>query len=160
MSAIDVYAATNPAFGALVLHAFAMGHTGHPEARPPEFPRFFLVLPLLLSAKGLSSFDGTNVQTGFFGWLDRRPEITVSLAANVRAGIQYTRAALRFAVRHRLVQASGYHFAALDRPPWRNPPWTVTDERGQIIRCSRRFGTWLSHVPDTVTVFHSLGIAP
>lgn len=160
MSAIDVYAATNPAFGALVLHSFAKGHAEHLEARSPEFPRFFLVLPLLLSAKGLNSFDGTNAQTGFFGWLDRRPEIAVSLAANVRAGIPYTRAALRFAVRHRLIQADGYQFAALDRPPWRNPLWAAVDERGQIIRCARRFGTWLSHVPDTVTVFHSLGIAP
>lgn len=160
MSAIDVYASTNPAFGALALRAFAIGHVSHPDARIPEFPLFFLVLPLLLSSKGLDSFNGTNSQTGFFEWLDRRPEVAVSLAENVRAGIPYTRAALRFAVRHRLIQADGYHFAPFDRPPWRNPPWAAIDERGRIIRCARRFGTWLSCVPDTATVFHSLGIAP
>lgn len=160
MTAIDVYAAANPAFGALVLHAFAGGYSDHPESQAPEFPVFFLVLPLLLSTKGLNSFEGTNAGTGFFGWLERRPEIKVSLAENVRAGLPYTRAALRFAVRHRLIEADGYYFGALVRPPWRNPPWAASDERGRIIRCARRFGTWLSHVPDTATIFHSLGIAP
>lgn len=160
MIAIDVYAATNPAFCALILHAFASGYSDQPASEAPEFPLVFLVLPLLLSVNGLNSFDGTNANTGFFGWLDRRPEIAVSLPAGVKAGMPYTRAALRFAVRHRLIQVDGYHVAALSRPPWRKPPWTASDERGQIIRCARRFGTWLSRVPNTATVFHSLGITP
>lgn len=160
MQSIDVYAATNPAFGALALHAFCSAFTSDGRQSKPSYPILFLVLPILFSRKGIATFDGTNVTTGFFEWLDRHPELKLGLAENIRSGIPYTKAALRFAIRHHLLCTDGYEYSPTSNAPWKQYKWSASDERGHFINCAKRLGSWVAKVPNETTVFHALGVHP
>lgn len=160
MLSIDIYAATNPAFGALALHAFCSAFIHDDGQTKPSYPILFLVLPILFSRKGIATFDGTNVATGFFEWLDRHPELKLGLAENIRSGIPYTKAALRFAIRHRLLCTDGYGYSPASNAPWKQCKWSASDERGHFLSCAKRLGSWVAKVPNETTVFHALGVHP
>lgn len=160
MQSIDIYAATNPAFGALALHAFCSAFKINGSHTKPSYPILFLVLPILFSRKGIATFDGTNVTTGFFEWLDRHPQLKLGLAENIRSGIPYTKAALRFAIRHHLLRTDGYEYSPVPNAPWKQYKWLASDERGHFLNCSKRLGSWVAKVPNETTIFHALGVHP
>lgn len=163
--AIDVYAHTNPAFGALVLYNFTNGFMtcalqDQDEERKPSFPHFFLALPILYSRKGRNSFEGTNQATGFLNWLERCPEIRISFADEVHAGERVCNKSLLFAVTHYLLDTDGWYYWAVEKTPWRTPKWKITtDERGKMLSNARSLGAWMSKIslPD---IFLSLGVRP
>jgi hypothetical protein len=160
MTLIDIYAAENPAFGAILLHRYAESYLKSAGEGVP-YPLFFPVLPLVASETTAASFDGTNARTGLFNWLADRPEVLVDLPNAVRATVPFTRRSLVFAVSYRLLGVSpDQRFAPASHPPWRQPRWRSDDERGKALRLSRRLGTWLGRVDDPATLFHRLGIAP
>ena len=160
MTLIDVYAAENPVFGAILLHGCAGGYLVSAGQGVP-FPLFFPVLPLVASESAAASFDGTNARTGLFNWLAERPEVLVGLADAVRETVPFTRSSLVFAVRHGLLDVSpDQRFAPTKHTPWRQPRWSLRDERGRALSVAGRLGKWLGRIDDPVTLFHRLGIAP
>lgn len=160
MILIDIYAAENPAFGAILLHGYAEGYLESAGEGVP-YPLFFPVLPLVVSEYTAASFDGTNARTGLFNWLAERPEVLVGLVDAIRATVPFTRSSLVFAVRHRLMDISpDQRFAPAVHAPWRQPGWRSGDERGHALSLARRLGTWTGRIDNPVTLFHRLGIAP
>lgn len=162
---LDIYAYTNPAFGALVLFEFSTGFarsriSKSAEPARPAYPYFFLAYPILYTDIGSKSFKSTNISTGFFEWLDRHPEIRIDFAQEVRAGRPYARNALLFAVSHGLLKTDGWYFWPSEAPPWKKPSWKVkTDERGQMLSNARSLGAWMSQM-DLPTLFQILGVRP
>ncbi|WP_089726334.1 three component ABC system middle component [Candidatus Thiosymbion oneisti] len=160
MTLIDIYAAENPVFGAILLHGCAAGYLESAGKGVP-YPLFFPVLPLVVSEYTAASFDGTNASTGLFDWLAKRPEVLIGLADAIRATVPFTRTSLVFAIRHRLMDVSpDQRFAPVTHMPWRQPRWRSSDERGRALGLARRLGTWLGRIDDPATLFHRLGIAP
>ncbi len=163
--AIDLYAHTNPAFGALVLYSFTKGFTTcaqkcQAEEEKPSYPHFFLAFPILYSRKGRNSFEGTNQSTGFLNWLERCPEMRVKFADEVQAGKPICNNSILFAVAHYLLDTDGWYYWAVKKTPWRTPRWKVsTDERGKALSNARSLGVWMSKIslPD---IFLSLGVRP
>lgn len=160
MQSIDIYAATNPAFTAIVLYEFCKSFSSCNEKRKVSYPLLFIVLPIILSRKGVNSFEGTNVTTGFFEWLNRHQEIKIGLAENIQLGMPWTKSALRFAIHHRLLETTGYEYFPSTQVPWKKPNWPASDERGNLLSCTRKLGFWLAKVPNEATIFHALGVQP
>lgn len=160
---LDIYAYTNPAFTALILTEFSAHYTIPPTKSKqlvgPALPLLFLAYPILFSEKGRMSFLGTNSSTGFFGWLERHPEVRVDFAQEVRAGKPYVQNALLFAVDHELLESDGWHFRPSIHSPWKRPTWKVkTDERGQMLFNARSLGVWMGSV-NLPTIFQALGVS-
>lgn len=159
---LDIYAYTNPAFTALILTEFSAHYPIYASKSKQlvgtALPLFFLAYPILFSEKGRKSFLGTNTSTGFFGWLDRHPEVRVDFAQEVRAGKPYVQNALLFAVDRGLLETDGWHFWPLNQPPWKKPAWKVkSDERGQMLFNARSLGVWMGRV-NLPTIFQALGV--
>ena len=76
--AYDLYAETNPAYGAAALVEFAKAYLAdRPDG--PETPVVYLALPVAMSAELAGVFDGTNKNTGLLEWLERNPRVQIGL---------------------------------------------------------------------------------
>lgn len=157
-TALDVYAMTNPALGGALIWSFLRGAAR--GGRGLELPLLFLPVPVLLSSSLAATFEGTSSRTGFFGWLDRHPEVLVDLAERVRLTQSMSRRSLLFASRTQLVVA--------DTEGLFRPTDALSDAKlrqlGDGVRplfpLARRFGTWVANVGSTRDVFYALGISP
>jgi len=162
---IDIYAHTNPAFGALVLHEFADSfskceNNDSLRTAGPPFPLFFIAYPILYTRKGHLSFKACNKSTGLFEWLARHPELRVDFSLEVKSGKPYVRRSLLFAVTYGLLDTDGWYFWPTKKPPWKKPPWKAkSDERGKTLSNARLLGAWMGNV-DIPTLFQAMGVCP
>lgn len=155
-TALDVYAMTNPALGSAVLWSFLKG--AERGDRGVALPLLFLPLPILLSSTLAASFEETSSRTGFFGWLDRHPEVTVGLAERIQRTEAMSRRALLFAARTTLLTA--------DATGAFRPTGALSDTKlrraGAAVRplfpLAKRFGIWVGEVGSTRDVFYALGL--
>ena len=155
-TALDLYAMTNPALGSAVLWAFLQG--AERGERGLELPLLFLPIPMLLSSSLSSTFNETNSRTGFFGWLDRHPEVTVDLAERVRLTRPISRRALLFASQTRLVVADADGFFRPTRALSDTKLRRVGDAVRPLFPLAKRFGTWVGEVASTRDVLYALGL--
>jgi len=157
-AALDVYAMTNPALGSALIWSFLHGASQREQG--VEFPLLFLPIPILLSSPLAATFEGTNSRTGFFGWLDRHPEVTVGLAERVRSTRAISRRALLFASQTRLVTADAdgvfRSTGVLSETKLRRLDEAVRP----LFPVAKKFGAWVGEVGSTRAVMYALGIAP
>ena len=106
----------------------------------------FLPLPILLSSSLSSSFDGTNSRTGFYGWIDRNPQLPVGLADRIGRTTSLSRDALLYAGQVSIISTdSEGRFrtsARLREAALRRSGDTVRP----LFPLARRLGKWLGEV--------------
>lgn len=155
-TALDLYATTNPALGSALVWSFLAGAGETDQAL--EFPLLFLPLPIVLSSLR-TTLDHTNRRTGFYGWLERHPEVRVGLADRVERMQLITRRAVLYGARIQLITAGpdgGFRAAgALSE--------TALSRSGPAVRhlfpLARRLGLWIGEVGAAREVMYALGLS-
>jgi hypothetical protein len=155
--AIDVFASTNPALGGLILFRFLEEYCKQkPEGA--DFPLLYLPIPIVLSSDFSESFKGTNGKTGFMEWLNRSPQIAAILPRRLHRTIAFSRQAVGFAIRHRILAVTRAGHLTHDRTGFAKPlKHLANDPIGDRLTRARRFGAWCSGMPNTTMIFLSLG---
>jgi len=92
---IDVFAETNPAFCSLIIFSFCKGYYNETKEGVP-FPLVLLLLPIILSNDMSKSFEGTNIKTGFFKWIENNPVILLDFSKKVNGSIEFLKPAIEY----------------------------------------------------------------
>lgn len=154
----DVYAETNPAYGAAALVEFAKAYLAH---RPdgPETPVVYLALPVAMSAELACTFDKTNKNTGLLEWLQRSPGVQIGLAERVNASLDIVTDAVRFACFTRVLAVEGGARLRLgERKLKANALAALGDEPTQALKRAGRLGHWFAAAGSTRSVFDIMGL--
>ena len=158
-SSIDAFAATNPAFCAVVLRAFVKGYV---EQDPEGVPLSLLLIPLpvLLSGDIAGALVGTNATTGLLPWVARNPEITIGLRERVGRVASFTREALLFGLRYRVLTITSAGLVLPDTAGLKKQPkFAATTDVGRALANGRKLGQWVGQVRSPQTVLVSLGVS-
>lgn len=157
-TAIDTYAATNPAFCAIILRAFIEGFSKSNSNGLP-FPLILLPIPAVLNSDVAQMFGKTNASTGLISWIDRNPEVTVGFGHRVRDTAQYSRAGLLFGARYGVfeINKAGRVFVRPDGL-LKKTESIKTPYIANAIRLANRFGTWIGTAGTPETILLALGV--
>lgn len=155
---IDIYAATNPAFCSLVLRSFIEGYAEADSDGVP-IPLSILPLPMVLTDQIARTIDSTNVKTGLLPWVVRNQEVTVGLWDRVIKSAEYSKRALLFGIRYRVIGLNSKgRLTAIKVGLARQPNFPASSEPGRAIRFAKRLGVWMGEVKEMDTIFVSLGV--
>ena len=158
-SSIDAFAATNPAFCAVVLRAFAEGYVEQDPAGVP-LSLILIPLPVLLSGDIAGALAGTNATTGLLPWIARNPEVTVGLRERVGRVSGFTREALLFGLRYRALTITPAGLVLPESAGLRKQPrFPATSDVGRVLANGRKFGQWVGQVRSPQTVLVSMGVS-
>lgn len=154
----DTFANTNPAFCALILHAFVEGYQKR-DAEGVPLPSLLFTLPVILSADLIATFSGTNAETGLLTWVGRHPQVTIDLRQRVTATAQFTREALLFGFTRRVLAVTDRGLVTVDSAGLRRKlGFPAADDRNRLVKYARQFGRWVADVRSVDTVFACLGM--
>jgi len=158
ISAHDIYAETNPAYGATVLASFIAAFVSLQEAGP-ELPVCHIVLPVVLSGELAATFDGTNKNTGLLEWLTRNPQIQIGLAARINACADIVTKSVQFGCFAQVLTLTLDGRLRLGTQKIKKSALRkLHNESVLAIRYAERFGYWLASAGSTRTVFNMMGI--
>lgn len=151
---IDIFAETNPAFCSLIIFNFCKGYFKETNFGVP-FPLLILPLPIVLSNDLSKSFDGTNVKTGFFRWIENNPEILLELTTRINESNEFLKPAIEFGVFKKIftIDSSG-----LLIPDESGVNKRKKSEFDKLFKTAERFGSWIGQVNSTKTIYNCLGI--
>jgi Family of unknown function (DUF6521) len=154
----DIYAETNPAFGAYALVAFTRAFSSI-NNEGPEVPTAYLSLPVALSADLGQAFKGTNKNTGLFEWLERSPEVQVKLAERIDGTMGIVTEAIRFGCFTRVLRLKEDARLALgDRKLKTSSVTRLSHEPSEVIKRAERLGYWFATTGSTRAVFDMMGL--
>lgn len=153
-SSIDVFAETNPAFCSIVVYNFCLGYSKLNKDGVP-FPLVILLLPIILSNDLLPSFDGTNVNTGFFRWIENNPEVLLELSKRINESNEIFLPSINYGLSKRIFQISN---EGLLIPIEKSIRSTSKYELKYIFRNAERLGNWFGQVNSTKTIYNHLGL--
>ncbi len=154
----DIYAETNPAFGAAALVAFTKAYLAT-RLEGPETPVAYLALPVALSGDLADAFDGTNKNTGLLEWLERSPQAQIGFAARVNASLDIVTDAIRFGCFTRVLAMSEQARLRLgDKELKPGAINALGDEAGRAIKRAARLGHWFATAGSTKSVFDMMGL--
>ncbi|GCA52885.1 hypothetical protein KGO5_05351 [Sinorhizobium sp. KGO-5] len=154
----DLYAETNPAFGAYLLVSFVRGFV---EVNPngPELPVAYLALPLAISGDLHPSFDRTNRKTGLQEWLERSPQIQVNLAERLNSSMDFVAGAIRLGCFSHAVRLSeGARLVVGTRGLKKDLTSGLSDDLTQSVRYADRLGYWSATAGSTKTIYDMMGL--
>ena len=152
---IDIFAATNPAFLSLMLLAYIEGYVEEAGSGLP-FSLAIFPIPVVLSGDLNSTFDGTNIKTGFYSWVKQNPQISLNLNARINDSIDYIKPAISYGVAKKIIgfddagnlvgisQNAGNFYGSVPL--------------GRYFKNSKRLGNWISQIKSTKTIFNHLGL--
>lgn len=152
----EAQALLNPAFGAYLL-ACGVHAANRAEAhRPLPWPAAFLVLPLVLPEDTRQALPARTSRS-LAAWLADHPQQRALFPDRAAALTPYTRASMRTALRHQVLQITGQGL----RCP-RAPRKAAPDNGTEVADCAKKaaiIGRWLAAV-DLATAFRLLGVRP
>ncbi len=151
---IDIFAETNPAFCALVLFKYCEGYYKETNEGIP-FPLLLLSLPIILSDDLSKTFEGTNVRTGFFLWIERNPEILLDLTSRIEDSFEFIKPAIEFGLYKNIFQVDNYGFL---NPVKKNIRMSKKSQLDYLYKNAERMGSWIGQVNSTKTIYNHLGI--
>lgn len=152
---IDVFAATNPAFLSLVLLGYIEGYVEEAGNGLP-FSLAILPIPIVLSGDLDSTFDGTNIRTGFYSWVKQNPQISLNLNARINDSIDYIRPAISYGVARKIIVFDGSgKLLGLSK---NTGNFYGSASLGKYFKNSKRLGNWIGQIKSTKTVFNYLGL--
>ena len=150
----DIFAETNPAFCSLVIFSFCLGFKQETGNGVP-FPLSLLPLPLVLSTDIAHTFKNTNVNTGFFRWTEKNPQIRLNLISGIENSHFYFKPAIQFGLFKQILE--------IDSRGWINPlKENATLPKNTTLKTFNtnaiRLGQWVGQVNSVATVYNHLGI--
>jgi hypothetical protein len=153
-TSIDIFAETNPAFCSLILFNFCKGYYNVTKTGAP-FPLLFLPMPIVLSNDLSKSFAGTNVNTGFFRWVENNPELLLDLTIRINDSSEFLKPAIEFGVFKRIfkIDDSGNLI-----PVEKSVKKQKNPELDRLFKFSERLGNWIGQVNSTKTIYNQLGL--
>ncbi len=158
MIAHDVYAETNPAFGAYVLLAFTRGFA---EANPVglDLPVAYLGLPILLSGDLSESFDATNRTTSLGMWLERSPQIQLGLAERLNDALDIVTEAVRLGCFSGILALeAGARLSVGPLALKKDLSAGLSQDLMRTIRHADRLGYWFAAAGSTKTAYDMMGL--
>ncbi|RFP06416.1 hypothetical protein BGC31_14325 [Komagataeibacter xylinus] len=158
MIAYDLYAETNPAFGAYLLVSFVRGFA-RANAKGPELPVAYLALPLAISGDLGATFDRTNRKTGLQEWLERSPQIQVNLAERLNNSMDFVSGAVRLGCfSHTVRLTEEARLTVGTRGLKKDLTFGLSSELSQAVRYADRLGYWCATAGSTKTIYDMLGL--
>lgn len=159
MIAHDLYAETNPAWGAYVLSSFLRGFE-EVESGGADMPLAYLGLPICLSGDLASTFEGANKRTGLREWVERSPQIQLELGERLNASMPMVTDSIRLACFTGAVvldRAGRLKTGSLRLKDDLSKGLSV-DLSGPVKRADR-LGFWVAASGSTKTAFDILGMS-
>jgi len=154
----DIYAETNPAFGAYLLVSFIRGFI---EINPagPELPLAFLALPLAISGDLAPTFDHTNRKTSLSEWLARNPQIEIKLADRLNDSMDFVAGALRLGCFASAVTLSDSARLQIGSHALKKQLASgLSRDLAQSVRFADRLGMWFAAAGSTKTIYDTMGL--
>jgi hypothetical protein len=154
----DIYSETNPEFCAYALVGFTAAYITM-KAGGPELPTAYLALPVVLYGNLSGTFDGTNKNTGLLEWLERNPQVQVSLAERVNASMEIVTNAIRFGCFARMLKiAEGARLSLGNEKIKRKAVTALSDQPAEVLKRCERLGYWFALAGSTRVVFDMMGL--
>lgn len=156
----DLFAETNPAFGAFALLAFSRSYL---RARKdgPSLALAYVALPIALSNDLDRSFTETAATTGMLAWLNRYPEVKIQLGSRLDACRDVVTAALRYGLSAKaLTLLPDGTLQPGASAPSEKPLEGLPEEPMDVMRRAKRLGTWMGKSGAAGTVFSAFGVTP
>lgn len=154
----DIYSETNPAFCAYALVGFTTAYTMM-KGDGPELPAAYLALPVALSGDLSGTFDSTNKNTGLLEWLERSPQVQLSLAERVNASMEIVTNAIRFGCFARILKiAEGARLGLGNQKIKRKAVTALSEQPAQVLKRCERLGYWFATAGSTRVVFDMMGL--
>lgn len=155
----DLYAETNPAFGAYAIVGFCREYRST-AAKNPSIFLVYLALPIALSRDTEKSFSGTNIRTGLLAWLNRYPEVRLNLGARLDASLDVVSASLKLGLSSQalaLVEDGAINLGP--KSPIKAPVEKLPPEPKKVIRRAERLGGWMGEAGSVGTIFSAFGVS-
>lgn len=160
MIAHDLYAETNPAFGAYVLVSIVRGFS---EFTPdgPDLPLAYIALPLALSGDLAESFNGTNRKTGLHEWFERTPKIQIDLADRLNSSMPLVTDAVRLGCFSKILSMDDTSRLTLGpRGLKKDMTAGLSEDLTRLLGHATRLGYWCGAAGSTKTIYDMMGITP
>lgn len=155
----DLYAETNPAFGAYAIVGFCREYQST-SAKNPSIALLYLALPIAMSRDTEKSFSETNIRTGLLAWINRYPEVRLNLGARLDASLDLVSASLKLGLMSKaLALVEGGEIGLGSEPPIKAPIGRLPHEPKQVIRRAERLGGWMGEAGSAGTIFSAFGVS-
>lgn len=141
----------NPALIALLMSEAAREYERQTE--PMSWPLTFLVPPLVLHRPTRDALP-RDTRTHLSTWISRQPVLRAGFPERAAAMAPLAREALRFGLRHGVLEASGGNVRGL---PSRTPP---PGDLRVLVAKAGLVGRWLARTDQPSTVFALFGVRP
>ncbi|MBN9464061.1 hypothetical protein ABIB58_000561 [Brevundimonas sp. UYEF29] len=159
MIAHDIYAETNPAWGAWVLSSFIRGFS-EAGAQGVDLPIAYLALPICLSGDLLSTFDGTNKKTGLREWVERSPQIQLELGDRLNGSLRIVSEAVRLGCFTNAVRLDTEGRLLVGSLPLKTDlAKGLSPALAGPVKRADRLGYWMGMAGSTKTIFDIVGIS-
>jgi Family of unknown function (DUF6521) len=152
----ELAALFNPAFCGIILYISVVYYQKQ-DRRGMPLPIVFVLLPVLLSS-GIRSSLPQTARTPFHLWLDRAPQIKISLAKRAANLSSITREALMFLIQRKRLLLNGDRVQKGKIIRGLQSYYDETPELDNLVDSARILGTMFGKVNDAGTVFTSLGL--
>lgn len=158
--AYDLFAETNPAFGAFCLVGFCRKYEAASK-KLPEFALAYLALPLAISDDLEASFEETAATTGLLSWLNRYPDVRLDLGHRLDTSKDIVVAAVRFGLSARALSLSaGGTFGVGARRPSAAAVAELPSRPKRAVKRAERLGTWMGKAGSAGAIFSAFGVSP
>lgn len=158
MTAIDIYAMTNPALCSLILWSYLDGYLKEDE-NGCELPLIYIPIPIILSRSLLTTFEGTNKKTGFIEWINRNPDLSPKAFQIIKNSKRLTIAGTHVAIKQNLITLTSSCRLAPARKSLPNQAQIKNNEElKNFLMLSGRLGAWIGQIRSAKIVLHCLGI--
>lgn len=155
----DLYAETNPAFGAYAIIGFCREYQAI-STKNPSIALLYLALPIAMSRDTENSFSGTNIRTGLLAWLNRHPEVRLNLGSRLDASLDVVSASLRLALTsNALALVEGGAIGLGPNLPIKAPIDRLPPEPKKVIRRAERLGGWMGDAGSVGSIFSAFGVS-
>jgi len=151
---IDIFAETNPAFCSLILFNFCKGYFNETGCGV-SFPLLILPLPIILSNDLAKSFEGTNIKTGFFRWLESNPDILIDLSIRINEINIFFKPAIEFGIFKKVFYIDN---SGLILPLDKSVKNIKNANLEYLFKSAQRLGSWLGQIDSTKTIYNHLGL--
>jgi hypothetical protein len=101
------------------------------------------------------SFNGTNIKTGFFKWIENNPVILLDFSKKVNGSIEFLKPAIEYGFFKKIYQISEIGYLIPLQNSVKN---TKNFQFDHLFKYAERLGGWMGQVNSTKTIYNHLGI--
>ncbi|MHA6689303.1 three component ABC system middle component [Devosia sp. A449] len=159
-TAHDLFAETNPAFGAFAIAGFCSSYESV-SGTSPSLSLLYLSIPIAFSDDTQESFEKTNATTGLLSWLNRFPDIRINLGARLDASLDIVTSAVKLGVQANALRLHGGGLLGVGHAaPAAKGSRDLPEHAKRVIKRAERLGGWMAKVGSAAAVFSAFGVEP